>query len=170
MGGQVTLRAMVVSPDVKAGVIWAGAIAPYPEIIATWSGPGRDDRPSGEEPPQEYRTDSQTFTGLVKGFGGWVSEFTAKYGTYEQNPDFWDTISPNNYLSDLSGPILLQHGTADGMVPLSWSEEFAQEMDAAHMPYEIYTYDGDDHNLTKNYRTAMQTTVAFFDEYVKGAE
>ncbi len=36
MGGYITLRAMVTSPDIKAGVIWAGVVAP----TRTWSNAG----------------------------------------------------------------------------------------------------------------------------------
>ena len=34
LGGQLTLRAMVVAKDIKAGVIWGGVVAPYPNIFA----------------------------------------------------------------------------------------------------------------------------------------
>ena len=34
LGGQLTLRAMVVAQDIKAGVIWGGVVAPYPNIFA----------------------------------------------------------------------------------------------------------------------------------------
>lgn len=170
MGGQVTLRAMVVSQDIKAGVIWAGAIAPYSEIISQWSfgGQERDDDFLSNILPERNQSNDRTVQGWGQSFGGWVEEFTATYGTYEQNPDFWETISPNSYLADLSGPIQIHHGTADWMVPLTWSEEFTQEMDAVNMPYEFYIYDDDDHNISGNYREAMQRTVAFFNQYVKG--
>jgi len=46
MGGAVTLRAMVVSQDVKAGVIWAGVVASYPDLFTKWHRP-----PSGNVPP-----------------------------------------------------------------------------------------------------------------------
>jgi dipeptidyl aminopeptidase/acylaminoacyl peptidase len=170
MGGQVTLRAMVVSDEIKAGVIWAGAIAPYPEIISQWSFGGQerdDDFLSNILPPQNQPND-RTVQGWGQSFGDWVEEFTSTYGTSEQNPAFWATISPNTYLSDLSGPIQIHHGTDDWMVPLAWSEEFIQEMEDVHMPYEFYTYEGDDHNISNNFREAMQRTVAFFDRYVKG--
>ena len=36
MGGQISLRAMVVSDEIKAGVIWGGVVAPYPDIIERW--------------------------------------------------------------------------------------------------------------------------------------
>ena len=170
MGGQVTLRAMVVSDEIKAGVIWAGAIAPYPEIISRWSfgGRQRNNDPMPDELRDNIDSSNRTVQGWGQSFGGWIEEFTEKYGTADQNPDFWETISPNSYLADLSGPIQIQHGTADWMVPLEWSEDFIQEMENVNMPHEFYTYEGDDHNLSGNYREAMQRTVAFFDQYVKG--
>ncbi len=36
MGGYLTLRAMVISPDIKVGVIWAGVVASYPDLLTRW--------------------------------------------------------------------------------------------------------------------------------------
>jgi uncharacterized protein len=36
MGGYLTLRSMVISPDIKAGVIWAGVVASYPDMLTRW--------------------------------------------------------------------------------------------------------------------------------------
>ena len=36
LGGFLTLRAMVMSPDIKAGVIWAGVVGSYPDLINNW--------------------------------------------------------------------------------------------------------------------------------------
>ncbi|HXF63261.1 MAG TPA: alpha/beta fold hydrolase, partial [Caldilineaceae bacterium] len=36
MGGQITLRAMVVTDDIKAGVIWAGVVGSYPDLLENW--------------------------------------------------------------------------------------------------------------------------------------
>lgn len=161
MGGQVTLRAMVVSQDIKAGVIWAGVVIPYNQIVDSWGFVGRElDIPEGNLDP--------TTSGWFSGFGGWSQYITDEYGTYDQNPDFWDSISPNSYLTDLSGPIQIHHGIADPMVPLAWSEIFIQEMIEANMPYEFYTYAGDNHNISTHYSEAMSWTVAYFDQYVKG--
>jgi len=171
MGGQVALRAMVVSSEIKAGVIWAGVIAPLDEIISRWD-------PTDHRQTEEYndlysddlpeRTElNSTVQEWVRSFGSWVEEFIAMYGTADQNPAFWDTISPNSYVADLSGPIQIHHGSNDKMVPLEWSEDFVQDMQDAGMPVEIYTYENDDHNISINFREAMQRTVAFFDQYVK---
>ena len=37
MGGYLTVRAMVTDPDIKVGVIWAGVVASYPDIIPRWT-------------------------------------------------------------------------------------------------------------------------------------
>ena len=44
MGGQLTLRAMVVSKDVKAGVIWGGVVAPYPNVFDRTANPAHPTR------------------------------------------------------------------------------------------------------------------------------
>ncbi len=36
MGGFLTLRAMVISKDIKAGVIWGGVVGSYPDMSSLW--------------------------------------------------------------------------------------------------------------------------------------
>ncbi len=53
MGGQITLRAMVVSDDIKAGVIWGGVVGSYADLLEYWH------RPDTNEPtptPDPTRT------------------------------------------------------------------------------------------------------------------
>ncbi|HZY42197.1 MAG TPA: dienelactone hydrolase family protein, partial [Anaerolineae bacterium] len=82
---------------------------------------------------------------------------------------FWNSISANAFLTDLSGPLQLHHGTADTSVPLAASQLLYQQMQAAGEPVEFYVYDGADHNLTAGFSLAMQRTIDFFDKYVKGS-
>lgn len=154
MGGQITLRAMVVSDDIKAGVIWAGVVGSYPDLFEHWWN-RRNDGPTPTPNPTSTR-------------GRWRSQLTEVYGTPEENPTFWASISPNSYLSEISGPIQLHHGTADSSVPLVLSELLAGELQAAGIPGELYIYDGDDHNLSASFSTAMQRSIQWFDTYVKG--
>lgn len=168
MGGQITLRAMVVSDAIKAGVIWAGVVSPYPDIIARW-----DFTRNPGFPPEMVEniaaTPESSAGNWLRNFSGWVSDFAAQYGEPDENPTFWDTISPNSYLADLSGPLQLHHSTTDRMVPLAWSETLVAELDAiGDSTHELYTYPDDNHNLVVNYGTAMGRSVAFFDQYVKG--
>ncbi len=164
MGGQLTLRAMVVSKDIKAGAIWGGVVAPYPDIIARWNHfPGHD-----HDFPEHVGDIPETARHWGQSFDGWVEDFNNKYGTSDENPDYWATISPNAYLADLSGPIELHHSITDEMVPIKWAETLVQQLEMAQQPYELYTYPDDNHNISTNFGVAMQRTVAFFDKYVKG--
>ena len=90
------------------------------------------------------------------------------YGSPDENPEFWAAISPTSYLADLSGPIQLHHGTADSSVPVEFSETLNDEMEARGLPVELYTYEGDNHNISDSFTPAMQRSIQFFDEYVKG--
>lgn len=152
MGGYITLRAMVIAPDIKAGVIWGGVVAPYPDLFARGT-PTPGPTPDAGTP----------------GFrGGWRRSWVEEFGTRDENPAFWDSISANAYLADLSGPIQLHHGTSDESVPLAASQTLYDEMLAAGEPVELFTYDGDNHNLSGFFTTAMNRSIAFFDQYVKG--
>ena len=146
MGGYITLRCMVISPDIKVGVIWAGVVAAYPDMVNKWSFPAAD-TPANES--------------------GWRTSLTATYGTPSQNPAFWDVISANSYLGDLSGPIQLHHGTGDVEVPSEFSATLYQQLQIAGSPSELYTYENDNHNLSNSFELAMQRTIQFFDTYLK---
>lgn len=150
MGGFLTLRSMVVTKDIKAGVIWGGVVANYEDLIYNWT------RSTYTPPP------------LPSGARRWRTMLTEQYGTPQKNPAFWNSISANAYLNDISGPIQLHHGTEDDSVPVAFSEKLKQQMDDAKKPVELYTYEGDDHNITQNFTTAMNHSLAFFDTYVKG--
>ena len=154
MGGSITLRAMEISKAIKAGVIWAGAVGPYPDVFALGNAP-YPARSPGETVPNNAR--------------GWRQQLAAKYGSPAQNPQFWTSISPNSYLADISGPLQLHHSTTDPEVNVAASRALAQEMQAAGKTVELYTYPGDDHNLSANFSTAMARSIAFFDKYVKGS-
>ena len=153
MGGYITLRAMVVDPDIKAGVIWAGVVANYPDLLTRWR------RPNDNQPPPSLSTARR-----------WRTQLQEQYGTPEENPDFYASISANTYLDDLSGPIQLHHGTADTSVPYEFSTTLADQLEVAGQPAELFTYTGDDHNLAQGFSEAMARSVAFFDEHVKNAD
>ncbi len=146
MGGYITLRAMVVSKDIKVGVIWGGVVAPYPDLFTRWNPGGRYTAPAR---------------------GSWVYSLEQTYGSPETNPEFWRSISANSYLSDLNAPIQLDHSNADEEVPWQFSEMLYEELQQANKTVEFYTYDGDNHNISRNFSLAMQRSVEFFDRYLK---
>src|SRR3990170_2540490 len=73
MGGYITLRSMVITRDIKAGVIWAGVVGSYADLLNNWR------RRSSSPPP-----------GIPTGARRWRQELQEKFGTPEQNPEFWN--------------------------------------------------------------------------------
>lgn len=147
LGGFITLRSMVVNDDIKAGVIWAGVVASYEDLFYNWR--------------------RRTFTPPPGARSSWRQTLVEQYGEPKNNPEFWNRLSANSYLSDISGPLQLHHGTADTSVPVEFSEKLADQLKKAGKSVELYTYPGDDHDITTNFGTAMQRSVEFFDNYLK---
>jgi dipeptidyl aminopeptidase/acylaminoacyl peptidase len=149
MGGYLTLRAMVINPQIKVGVIWAGVVGSYPDLLTRW----RRNRPTAT--PGGPPTSS------------WRSDWSARFGSPQENPEFWNAISSNSYLADISGPVQLHHGTADESVPTEFSQILYDQLQAAGKVSELFLYEGDNHNLSNYFSAAMQRTIEFYDRYLK---
>ena len=83
----VDLAYFLIDPRIKVAVIWAGVTATYKDMLENWHPPAAD-RP----PP--------SFAGSAR------QNYLGRFGTPEQNPHFWDSISPMAYLSDITAPII----------------------------------------------------------------
>lgn len=151
MGGFITLRSMVVDKNIKAGVIWAGVVASYPDLINNWR------RRTFVPPP-----------GLPTGVTRWRDRLTMEFGSPEENPVFWKSLSSNSFLTDISGPVQIHHGTADDSVPVAFSEQLDKELKAVNKLSDLHIYPGDDHNIAAYFGAAMDRSIAFFDQHVKG--
>jgi dipeptidyl aminopeptidase/acylaminoacyl peptidase len=153
MGGSITLRAMVVTDTIKAGVIWAGTTAPYPMILERWARRWAD-RPTPTPDPTDTDED-------------WDDELW-RLESVEENRAFWEAIDPFSYLDEISGAVQIHHGTADSSVPVAYSELFHAALEEAGQVSELFLYPDDNHNISNNFSAAMQRSIAFFDAYVKG--
>jgi len=147
MGGYITLRSMVIRTDIKAGVIWAGVVGSYPALISDW--------PQITPPIYEFAPT-------------WRKRIIDEFGTPEENPEFWASISATSYLKDLSGPLQLHHSISDEVVPFEFSNKLFHELIIAGMNSEFFAYQGDNHNIAINFNLAMDRTLEFFNRYVKG--
>lgn len=151
MGGHITMRSMVVDKDIKAGVIWAGVVASYPDLINNW----------------RRGSSSVTPNPLPSGARRWRQVLVDEFGEPSNEAPFWQSISANFFLNDISGPVQLHHGTNDESVPWEFSRDLESQMKKAGKEVEFYTYEGDDHDLSQNFNTAMQRSIEFFDKHVK---
>ncbi|OGN73016.1 MAG: hypothetical protein A2X25_10725 [Chloroflexi bacterium GWB2_49_20] len=147
MGGYITLRAMVIRKDIKAGVIWAGVVGSYPAILTDWP----------QVTPPLHELDPS-----------WRTRFVNEFGNPEQNPEFWASISSTSFLEDISGPLQLHHSLTDDVVPFEFSNKLYHELIIAGKITEFYSYQADNHNIASNFSLAMDRTIEFFDRYIKG--
>ena len=141
MGGGITLRSMVVSEDIKAGVIWAGVVGSYSDLLNNWR---RRNIPQSS--PPHWAT-------------SWRQRLIDQYGEPSKNPEFWNSISANSYVKDISGPVQLHHAKEDSHVPFLFSQELNKELAEAGKSVEFYSYEGNDHNLTESFDIAMERSI-----------
>jgi dipeptidyl aminopeptidase/acylaminoacyl peptidase len=147
MGGFITLRSMVANKNIKAAVLWAGVVGSYDDLLNNWR-----------------RRPIPLPSGINR---SWRQTLVQEYGTPDKNPAFWNSISANAYLFDVSGPIQIHHGTNDTSVPIEFSEKLDEQLKKAGKTSELYKYEGDDHNLAANFNIAMDRSIKFFDRYLK---
>lgn len=151
LGGYLTLKSMLVEKDTKAGVIWAGVVGSYQDMFERWFSSSRW-RPSD----RELNSRRVTRDLIVR-----------QYGSPSANPQFWNAISPINFVKDISGPIQLHHGTLDETVPPFFSQNLKEALEKEGKIVELYLYQGGDHNLSgSSFGVAMQRSVEFFKKYL----
>jgi len=137
-GGEIGLRIVVVSPDIKAASFWAGVVGSYKDMLETYN--------------EKIRfLKNATSTELVR-----ENKLPSK------NPEFWNKLDPYTYLNDINAPIQLHHGTADSSVPAELSIRLKEELDKQNKKVEYYEYIGDDHNISKNVNIAFERTIDFY--------
>ncbi|RJF73752.1 alpha/beta fold hydrolase [Deinococcus cavernae] len=144
MGGFITLRSMVIDRRIKVGVIWAGVVGDYNQMMTQWH-----NRAPSSIPRRVLNLRKQA---------------VAQYGTPQANPGFWNSLSANHFLKDLGGPLQLHIGTADAEVPVAFHTALSGQVKAAGKSVQSYVYPGDDHNLSRNLYVALNRSVAFFKE------
>jgi dipeptidyl aminopeptidase/acylaminoacyl peptidase len=151
MGGNITMRNLVISDDIKAAVIWAGTVGSYDDILNNWSRAGRWRRSA------EHRHQGPGRQGFIE-----------EYGTYSDSPEFWSSIDPYSFISDINTPVQIHHGTGDTHVPFSFSENFKEVLEENNKQLEFYSYEGADHNLSGSaFSPAMSRSVEFFNNNLK---
>jgi dipeptidyl aminopeptidase/acylaminoacyl peptidase len=146
MGGGISLRSMVVSKEIKAGVIWAGVVGDYQDLL------------------QRYQKRATWLTRQAS--SSQARQFYEKYGSPSANPKFWNEIDPYAFLNDISGPIQLNHGTLDESVPLEFSQHLHDSLKKAGKTVEYFEYPSSDHNIAQGFNLAMQRSVEFFKKHL----
>lgn len=152
MGGFITLKDIVINTkDIKAAVIWGGVVGTYNDIIYNWQ-----NRVSYKPNVLDLRLRNQNKDLLLK-----------TYGTPSENPVFWNSIDPNNFLKDITVPVQIHVGLADTQVPPDFSKGLYDRLLSAGKKVEYFEYPGANHDINQSFTEAMGNTIDFFNGYLK---
>jgi dipeptidyl aminopeptidase/acylaminoacyl peptidase len=153
MAGNLVLRAMLVEPDIKAGVIWAGAVYSYDDFTKyritdlTYQPPAT---PQSEQTPDPRRA---------------TRSILDTYGMPDTQVDYWQAVSLTENIAFLESPLQLHHAQDDDVVNIGYAIDLAAVLQENDKAFEFYSYEGGGHNLVSPYfGQAMLRTVEFFHE------
>ncbi len=150
MAGNLVLRAMLVEPAIKAGVIWAGAVYSYDDMTRYSIQDSSYVPPSAESPGRRIG-----------------QQIRATYGPPNTAEPFWQAVSLTEHIDLLQAPLQLNHALNDDVVNVGYSNDLAAVLNAAGKEYEYYQYEGGGHNIDSPYfNEAIQRTIAFFQAHL----
>ncbi|WP_182377566.1 alpha/beta fold hydrolase [Nocardioides sp. WS12] len=86
-----------------------------------------------------------------------------EFGTQEANPAFYRNLSPRTYFSKITASVLIQHGTADPVCPLVWSQTTLGALRTAGVDADLELYEGERHIFDARQAQAIQNAVTYFD-------
>ena len=141
MGGEVALRALVTTSDIRAAVLYGSMSAD------TW---------------QNWNLIN------TKWAGGWFL-FDGPFSPWRDRAAF-RLASPSAFLADVAAPIQIHHGTADDTAPYEWATDLHQRLLDAGKPAELYSYRGAGHSFwtgSAAYNALMARSIAFFDAHLR---
>lgn len=162
MGGGVATKALVVDSRIQAGVLYAPNSADDADLISRWGAAclaGQSETAGDMCNPAEVVPNTLPQS-IISAY------FDAAY-----NPTKMQDIAPIYHLDDISAPVQIHIGTADGALlaqtPPEWSENLFLALQAAEQDVEYYTYEGQGHFLDgQSWIDMMQRTVNFFDQHL----
>jgi uncharacterized protein len=153
MAGNLVLRAMLIEPQVKAGVIWAGAVYSY-EDFSTYGISDNTYRP----PPTLESQDAEDVPRRSR-------VLFDIYGPPDLEQPYWQAVSLTENLSYLNAPLQIHHAADDPVVDIAYSYGLAEQLQLQNKAYEFFIYEGGGHNIISPYfDQAMLRTIQFFQD------
>lgn len=153
MSGNLVLRSMLVSNEIKAGVIWAGGVYSYQDF-----GKYRISDSSFIQRPMQQIVEHKN-----RDTSSEIQKLRENYQEVDFTSDYWKSISLTQNLDYLSRPLQLHHSTNDDVVNIGYSRDLVKVLKENSKDHEYFEYSGGGHNITGIYfDQAMQRTVEFF--------
>lgn len=140
MGGGICLNIMVSQPELVHAFVLFGTV-------------------SADIRDNFYRWDSRR-PGLSK-------KIFDLYGSPQENPAFWDNMSPMFFLDQITSPVLIHHGTTDESCPVEWARKLNDSLKTHRKSVIFYEYPDELHEFINAWPLVMERTASFFDDHLK---
>lgn len=147
MAGNLVLRAMLIEPDIQAGVIWGGAVYSYDDFT------------------RYLITDPSVSSEMIEQSENFqrIREILDTYGMPDTVEPFWQAVSLTEHIDYLTAPLQLHHASNDDVVNIGYAYDLIEVLADHEKVYQLYTYEGGGHNIISPYfEQAMQHTIQFF--------
>jgi dipeptidyl aminopeptidase/acylaminoacyl peptidase len=149
-GGAITAKAITISDQIAAAVIYSPASSNITEDYQFRVGRSRSRAPSS--------TPRST-----------ISRVSAEFPvTPDQAPDLYERLSPLPYLTYVQAPIQIHWGAADETVPYKWPGDLFDGLKAAGKQVEYFEYPGQPHSFTgASNQLYLQRIAEFFSQHLQ---
>jgi len=137
-GGQIVLSVLEITQKNIPTVLWAPVTKPFPYSILYFT--------------DEFEDEGKALRKVIADF--------------EKDYDVFD-YSPTRYYDRIRAPLQVHQGTNDDAVPVAWSNELIEKLDALEIENEYFVYLGADHNLLGGWDTAISRSISFYREKLK---
>lgn len=162
MGGGITTKVMTIDPRVRAGVLYAPNSGDDADLVARWGRgclPGESQATTSCNPAEAIPADLPP-------------EIVAAYLAAAADPAMLQQIAPIYHLDNVTAPVQIHIGAADGQelnaTPPEWSAKLHAAFQAAGKPAELFIYEGQGHMFYGQGWTEMiNRTADFFDAHVR---
>lgn len=144
MGGEVTLRTLLVTDIVRGATIWSTVGGDIWDQSYYYSRYENNQAPDGSNVPKT------TIDDLREDIAALDSDFDPA------------DVEPLSHLRHLQTPIIIHHSVDDRGAPYESSERLAKELYLRSLPYEFYSYPGSDHLFNEELMQQAATRDAAF--------
>lgn len=141
MSGNLVLRSMAINTDIPLGVIWAGAVYTYADMM-------------------EFSIQDSSYQPRQNQNRGKRQEIIDTFGLPEKENWYWSQVAPTTFVSDITGLVQIHHAVNDSVVSIEYSKNVIDVLENAGTNYEFYEYQSGGHNIEGSvFNDAMRRTV-----------
>lgn len=162
MGGGVTMRVLAINHTIKVGSLY-GAVSSDDEVHYCWLA-GCTSPLVTPVPRTAYKLeqfDPDFNQGVPTPAPDAPSDYRGRLH------EIFLKSSPSRYLSGMNTPLIIHHGESDDTVPIQWSVDLADRLNALGKVATLYTYPGEGHVFAGwGWQLFMYRTLTFFDNYL----